>query len=140
VSPASAAPGFAERLGCVRSFALGRPTQHGLKRSDRVSENGWVPPSLYGKEEGPVEPGQLVLPEPLGLPLAEANSGDTFTPVYLIVQRHGVSAQVQTRWQSLEAFADRGVYQLGLIDGDPGSQEVVPAGHSFQLLPYAGSQ
>jgi hypothetical protein len=109
--------------------------EHGLKCGQGVGLQRRVPSALHSKSERPIQPRDLVLPEPLCLSLAQPDPNHRLASLYLIVQRDGITANVQTAGKCLELLASRRFDELVGIKNDASSLKVVPAGDRLQLLP-----
>ena len=99
-----------------------------------------MPAPLDGKPHGSVEAGKLIRPKPLGLALPEPHPGHRDPILNLVIQGHRVPPQMNPSRQGLQLFASARVYQLGRIEGDSGTEEVIPALHPVELAPNARPQ
>src|SRR6266508_402947 len=110
-------------------FGLGGAAEEGLESRERVGQQRRMPTPLYREAKRPVQRRELVRAEPLGLALAEAGSRDPFPIEDLVVERHRIPAEAETRGQGLETLADFALDQGGWIEGDASVQELLPALH-----------
>ena len=70
--------------------------KHGLQRRQGVGVHRRVPSPLNSKPDRSIQPRDLVLPQPLCLALAQPDPHHGLSSLNLIVQRDGVTANVQT--------------------------------------------
>lgn len=99
-----------------------------------------MPAALHRESHRPVEPGQLLLPQPLGLTFAQANPNHAFAVLDLIIEGNRVASKMHTRRELLQRLSDLVVHQLSGIERNPGTLEIVPAADSRELGPDPASQ
>ena len=130
MSPSAMLPNAMVLLFRTRTFP-----EHGLKCGQGVGLHRRVPSALHSKSERAIQQRDLVLPEPLCLTLAQPDPHHRLASLYLIVQRDGVTANVQPAGKFLEPLASRRVDKGVGIKNDASSLKLVPAGDRLQLLP-----
>jgi hypothetical protein len=95
---------------------------------------------LHCKPEWSIQPGEIVRSQALGLSLTQAEPGHSSTILDLIVERHGISFDMDPTGQLLQGFADGGIDQLSRVQCNTGSQKFVPAVYLLELSPYPTPQ
>ena len=87
----------------------------------------------------PVDRRQVPAPQPLGLPLPEADACDAHPVGKLVVEGHGITSDVNHPGQSLQTRPGVRIHQLGWVQGQPGLQEPIPGVHRLQLFADEGA-
>ena len=99
-----------------------------------------MPPALHRKTERPVQPGNLVYSQALGLAFPEPHPSHAGAILHFVLERNGIATKMQPPRQSLQPFAGLGVNQVPRIKHDPGAQKILPALDRLELLPDPDSQ
>ena len=89
--------------------------------------------ALYREAQRPVERGQLVLAKTPRLAFPEAHTGYADSVIDFIVERHGVTPNVQPRGKRLQAFSRLVIDELPGFEADSGGEKCLPARNPFEL-------
>ena len=87
------------------------------------------------KTEGPVQPGQVIVPEAPGLALPESHPGHSLAVLDLVIQGSGITTDVESSGKTVQPPAGLLVHQFRRIKHNPGTQEIFPAGDALELFP-----
>ena len=85
-----------------------------------------MPASLDREAERPVEWGQIVGAQALGLALPQPDSSHSGAVLDLVIERSGIPSDPDHGRQRLEPFARGVVHECRGVQGDPGALEVLP--------------
>ena len=98
-----------------------------------------MPAALYREAQRPVERGQLVLAKTPRLPFPEAHPGYADSIIDFVVERYGVTPDVQPRGKRLQAFSRLVIDELPGFEADSGGEKCLPARKPFELTPNSES-
>ena len=129
----------AGQLVRVPARCPGPALERGLKLLDRVGQDRLVAAPYDSEAQRPVDRRQVPAPQSLGLPLPEADAGDAHPVGKLVVERHGITSDVNHPGQSLKARPGVRIYQLGWVQGQPGLQELSPGVYRLKLFADEGA-
>ena len=129
-----------KRTGLFVLCCLGGPAKQGLQGRNGVGQERGVSSALNRELQRAIEPGEVVYAEAFGLPLPQAYPDHPITVLNLVVERRGVTLDVEPIRQRLQLLPGSIIDQLRGIQPDPGSLELVPAPHPFELAPYSCEQ